>query len=163
MSDEVKLQINSRSDSSRDDPSRKELLWEKREESVLEEWRLRLEKNSEAHGRMGKVMKKRYTLFTIPAILIPVVTSSLSNILQPYPLATSGAMLFTSIFTGVNGFFNFGSKTEQHFNHEAMYRILANEIQKELCKPKSQRVACDVYMEKIMSKMNELDKSAPVL
>ena len=38
--DEVRLKVNSRS--SNDDPDRKELLWEKREEVILEEWRQRM-------------------------------------------------------------------------------------------------------------------------
>jgi hypothetical protein len=161
---EVAITVNSKSDnSSHDDSSRKELLWEKREEVIIEEWRQKCIKNSQSHGVKGKVMKKRYTLCSIPAILIPVVTSGLSNVLQPYPLVVSGTMIVTSLFTGVNAFFNFGSKTEQHFQYEASYMVLANEIQKELCKPKALRTACDVYLERVMNQMNQLDKSAPVL
>ena len=159
--DEIRLKVNSRS--SNDDPDRKELLWEKREEVILEEWRQRMVVNSDKHEKMGKKMKRRYQVCTLPAIIIPVVASSLSNILQPYPLATAGTMLLTSIFTGINGFFNFGSKTEQHFHYQAAYTQLANEVQKEMCKPKALRPPCDVYLQKIMSKMNELDANAPVL
>jgi hypothetical protein len=161
--EEVHLKVSSRSDSSTDDPNRKELLWEKREEAILEEWRQRMLNNSTAHGKKGRVMKTRYVVCTVPAIIIPVVASGLSNVMQPYPLATAGTMLTTSILAGINGFFNFGSKTERHFQFEAAYMVLANEVQKEMCKPKAMRPPCDVYLQKIMSKMNELDASAPVV
>jgi hypothetical protein len=102
-------------------------------------------------------------MVSMPAILIPVVASSLSNVLQPYPLAMSGAMLITSVFTGINGFFNLGGKTQLHFEFEYAYNKLSNEIEKELCKPKRHRIACDLYMQIILSEMNRLDASAPVL
>ena len=108
--DFVSLKISSKSDTSEDDFNRKELLWERREEELILGWCKRLKSSSIAHGKMGKVMKQRYTMVSLPAILIPVVASSLSTVLQPYPLAMTGAMLATSIFTGINGFFNYGKK-----------------------------------------------------
>lgn len=108
-------------------------------------------------------MKRRYTMVSLPAILIPVVTSSLSNVLQPYPLAMSGAMLVTSVFAGINGFFNYGAKTQQHFEYEYNYSKLANEIDKEMSKKKMDRQACDLYFQIVLSEMNRLDSSAPVL
>ena len=152
-----------KSDSSKDDEQRRELLWERREEQLLLQWCKKLKSNSLAHGIKAKRTKRYYNMVSLPAILIPVIASSLSTVLQPYPLAMSGAMLFTSVFTGVNGFFNLGGKTQLHFEYEYAYNKLANEIDKELCKPKRHRVACDLYMQIILSEMNRLDASAPVL
>jgi hypothetical protein len=159
----VRLKVNSKSDSSKDRESRKELLWESREEDLILGWGTRLKTASKAHELKGKKMKQYYTLVSLPAILIPVVASSLSNILQPYPLAMSGAMLTTSIFTGLNGFFNLGARTQLHFEYEYAYNKLANEIDSELCKPKASRIACDLYLCQILSEMNRLDSTAPVL
>ena len=86
-------------------------------------------------------MKQYYNCVSLPATLIPVVASSLSTMLQTYPLAMTGEMLTISIFTGINGFFNLGAKTQLHFEFEYSYNKLANEIEKELCKPKRHRVA----------------------
>ena len=161
--EQVALKINSKSDTSEDDFNRKELLWERREEALILSWCEKLKESSIAHGKMGKVMKNRYTMVSLPAIIIPVVASSLSTVLQPYPLAMTGAMLATSIFTGINGFFNYGKKEQQHFEYEASYMKLANEIEKELSKPKRHRIACDLYLQVILSEMNRLNSSAPVL
>ena len=159
--EDVKVKINSKSESSHDNDSRKELLWEKREEVVLFEWQARLVENSIKHGKKGKKTKRLYNMITVPSIIIPLIGSGLSNILQPFPIATSSTLILTSILVGVNGFFNFGAKTEKHLQYEASYMKLSNEIQKELCKPKSARVACDLYMQIIMSEMNKLDENAP--
>lgn len=152
-----------KSDSSKDDPARKELLWERREEQLLLQWCKKLKEHSIAHGIKAKRTKQYYNMVSLPAILIPVVVSSLSTVLQPYPLAMSIAMLVTSLFTGVNAFFNLGGKTQLHFEFEYAYNKLANEIDKELCKPKRHRTACDLYMQIILSEMNRLDSAAPVL
>ena len=162
----VRLKVNSKSSegtTSEDDSNRKELLWESREEHLILGWCKKLKVSSLAHGLKAKKMKQYYTCVSLPAILIPVVASSLSTVLQPYPLAMTGAMLTTSIFTGINGFFNLGAKTQLHFEFEYSYNKLANEIEKELCKPKRHRVACDLYLQVVMSEMNRLDASAPVL
>jgi len=152
-----------KSDSSKDDPARKELLWEHREEQLLLQWCKKLKVHSLAHSIKAKQMKRYYNMVSLPAILIPVVASSLATLLQPYPLAMSGAMLVTSVFTGINGFFNLGAKTQLHFEFEYNYNKLANEIDKELCKPKRHRTACDLYLQIVLSEMNRLDSSAPVL
>jgi hypothetical protein len=160
--EQVALNISSKS-SSEDDFNRKELLWERRGEDLISSWCEKLKKSSIAHGKMGKVMKNRYTMVSLPAVIIPVVASSLSTVLQPYPLAMTGLMLTTSIFTGINSFFNYGKKEQKHFEYEASYQKLANEIEKELSKPKKHRTACDLYLQIILSEMNRLDGSAPVL
>ena len=154
---------NSKSDTSEDDPNRREVMWSERQQNLILAWGKKMKSNSIAHGKMGKIMKRRYTMVSLPAILIPVVTSSLSNLLQPYPLAMSGAMLLTSIFTGINGFFNYGAKTQQYFEYEYAYSKLSNEIDTELSKKKMDRIACDLYMQIVLSEMNRLDASAPVL
>lgn len=55
-------------------------------------------------------------MVNLPAIIIPVVASSLSTVLQAYPLVMTVAMLTISIFTGINGFFNYGKKNSNILN-----------------------------------------------
>jgi hypothetical protein len=160
----VALKINSKSDiSSHDDSSRKELLWQEREEVVIRSWVADMENKSKKHYIAGKRFKKMSELITLPSIIIPVVTSGLTQLLQPYPYATTGLMLTVGILTGINGFFDYSGKKEKHFNYEALYGGLATTINKEMCKPKSMRIACDVYLEYVSMQKNKLDSSAPLL
>ena len=160
--DNVNRHDSKNSDDSTDD-NRKELLWERREEIVIEEWRNQCLKNSTAHGKAGKAMKSRYVMLSLPSMIIPMVAGGLSSVLTPFPLVSGATMIVTSILTGTNSFFDFGGKKEQHFHYESAYMELANEIQKEMAKPKPMRPACDVFMERVVNRLNELNRTAPLL
>ena len=149
--------------SSKDDPNRKELLWEKREEDVVRKWVKDMKEQAKKHYKAGKKNKRLHEWITVPSILIPVIASGLTPLLQPYPYVSTGLMLTVGVLTGVNGFYNFASKKEKHLNYEGLYSVLSIEIEKELCKPKKNRLACDVYLESISMKKTQLDLSAPLL
>ena len=74
---------------SRDDEFRKELLWESRDEKLLEKWKNAMSYNSEIHGKSGKIYKILYAMVGVPAILIPIVLSGLTSQFEDYPLAQS--------------------------------------------------------------------------
>ena len=149
--------------SSLDDADRKELLWESREQVVVERWRKHCKTQSALHGKKARVVKKRYQALSIPAILIPVCLSGFSSVLDSFPLVSSGAMVLTSVLTGLSSFLNLGKRTADHYNAEALYSDLALSIETEMCKPKCMRQACDVYLEKIRSNISKMDLSSPNL
>ena len=159
----VMIEGDDYSNSSKDDPNRKELLWEKREEDVVRNWVKEMKEQAKKHYKAGKKHKRLHEWITVPSILIPVISSGLTPLLQPYPYVSTGLMLTVGVLTGVNGFYNFASKKEKHLNYEGLYSVLSTEIEKELCKPKKNRIACDVYLESISMKKTQLDLSAPLL
>ena len=159
----IEIDYDDNSNSSKDDSQRKELLWENREEQIIIDWKNNMKEQSKRHYAAGKKFKKLHEIITLPSIILPVIASGLTQLIQPYPYVASCIMLTIGILTGLNGFYSPATKKERHFNHEALYSILATEIEKELCKPKSMRIAADVYLEKISLKKNHLDSSAPVL
>ena len=154
---------DSSTSSSLDDADRKELLWESREQAVVERWQKHCKTQSVLHGTKARVVKKRYQCLSIPAILIPVCLSGFSSVLDDLPLVNSGAMVLTSVLTGLSSFLNLGKRTADHYNAEALYADLSLSIETEMCKPKSMRQACDVYLEKIRSNISKLDLSSPNL
>ena len=162
IKDEVNIEIYENSDISYDS-ERKELLWQPREERIIDKWKTHCVNQSELHGVKARLVKRRYQLLTIPSILIPVCLSGFSSLLENRPLIVSGCMVCVSILTGVNGFLNLGSRTSDHFNSEGRYADLSMLIESEMCKPKSKRLACDVYLEKIRSNISKLDLSSPNL
>lgn len=163
---DVTLKIEKESsskNSSMDDANRKELLWEHREENVINEWRETMISNSKKHNSKAKRMKNIYRVLMIMSIVFPALLSFLNNFINTIPILVQSMLLTSSIVSGLNGFLNLGARTEKHFQYEASYMKLSNEIRKELCKPKRHRIACDVYLQVIMSDMNTLDRSAPDL
>lgn len=146
-----------------DSVNRKELLWEHREEVVVERWKNHCMKQSQLHGVKARLIKKQYKCLSIPAILIPVGMSSFSSYLLMHPVVTSACLMTVSIFTGLNGFLNLGSRTQSHFNSEGLYADLALGIETEMCRPKRYRLACDVFLERTRSAISKLDLNSPNL
>ena len=148
---------------SHDNLERTELLWEKRIEEVIYKWRKHCIEQSRKHGIKARTLKRKYQLITIPSILIPVVISGFSQLLQNHPLITSGCMVLVSISSGVSGFLNLGKLTEANFHAEGLYADLALNIEQEICKPKKNRLACDVYLERIRSAISKIYLNSPNL
>ena len=143
------------------DTDRHELMWESREESLVERWKTHCIKKRNEHGVKARVMKKRYTALSIPAIVLPLVLSGFSTVLQTHPLVISGTLMVVAILSGMNGFFNLGRLTQAHYNYEGLYGDLALSIESEMCRPKKARLACDVYLERTRCNISKLDLAAP--
>jgi len=148
---------------SKDDSNRKELLWEKREENVLSEWHKDCMIRSKMHDKKGKQNKLKFGLFAVPTIVIPIILGGLSPIVPCHSLSYSVGMMSAGIFSGVNAFFNFGKREQEHFEYSHKFFDLGNEIEAELCKPKRHRIACDVYLEKIKQEYNKYCCHSPPL
>ena len=146
---------------SSDNSKREELLWESREEELINKWKADCHDKSKCHNVKGKKFKKLHALFSVPAMLVPIMTGSF----QPYMngLTMTSLMFLSGILSGVTTFFSFAKKQEQHLLYENLYGKLANEISSEMIKPRRNRIAADVYIQKILSEYNELGGSAPLL
>lgn len=148
---------------SQDDLNRKELLWEKREEKIFFKWLENCRIKSKKHDNKSKLCKIKYGICSIPSITIPIIVSGLSSSISCDSTENSILMMITALFTCVNTFFNYGKRQEKHEQYSNKYFELANEIESELSKPKRHRIACDVYMEKIKQKYNNLHATEPNL
>ena len=151
------------SSTSHDDLYRKELLWEKREEKIFIKWLENCRIKSKKHDTKTKICKLKYGICSIPAITIPIIVSGLSSSISCDSTENSILMMITALFTCMNTFFNYGKRQEKHEQYTNKYFELANEIESELSKPKRHRIACDVYMEKIKQKYNNLHATEPNL
>ena len=160
MSDEFHMDITP---PSVDDDQRKELLWERREESLLLQWCEDCKSRSGQHEKKGNLNKTKFGLFSIPSILIPIILGGVSSVVPCHSLIYSLGMMSAGLFGGVNAFFNFGKKESEHFEFMNRFFELANEIESELSKPKRHRIACDVYVEKIKQIYNKLCSASPTL
>ena len=102
-----------------------------------------------------------YSFFGIPSTLLPIIAATLSQ-MQADELIVTVLMLACGCVTGMNTFFNFGKQRQQHFEYAGKYQELAMDIGLELCKPKRNRIACDVFLHSISSKFNNINNGAPI-
>jgi hypothetical protein len=160
--DDLKVDITPPSNkSSEDDPLRRELLWEKREEQLLLKWCDSIKQKAIKHKAKALSNKKMYHIISIPVIIIPLVIGGINGLVDVAPIAFSILMIFSSILAGVNTFFNFSKKSTIHFEFESKYNELGISIEKELAIPKTHRIAADVYLERIQQSYNHLNNYAP--
>ena len=72
-------------------------------------------------------------------------------------------MALTSILTGMNTFFNYSKKQIQHYEFSGKSFRLSTEIEKERAKRKKDRLAADVFIERIPMQYNDLVFNSPAL
>ena len=145
---------------SKDNVHREELLWEKREEEFIATIRKSCSAASIEENAKGKKSRNFHILFSIPCMIIPVVAATLNEITTQTSIS-SILMLSSSLCNIINGFFNFGKKTQQHFEFSTKYSELADEISTELCKPRKHRIDCDLFLQKITMKRNDINSRRP--
>jgi hypothetical protein len=156
------LKIDVSESSSIDDPLRKELLWENREESLIEAWCVLANQKSEGHAKAAIRYKRLNTFWGMSSLLMNVLFAGGSMIQLPEYIPTIGFVV-TGSLAAVCTFFEFAGKREQHNDYSKKYAEFCNALKVEMCKPKAFRIACDVFLAKTEMTLNSLNRSAPDL
>ncbi len=164
MSDQVEIHIpTDRSDSS-EDADREEMKWESKQEHYIANLRDECLKLSDQHNLSSLKNKRRYIRFSLPAIVLPLLLGTVSQFVPTgYEYINSVGLTVTGVLNGVNTFYNYGKKTTVHNEFSGKYAELAGYISTELVKPKRHRIALDVFLEKITTRLNDINNSAPQL
>jgi hypothetical protein len=151
------------SESSSDDPLRKELLWEKREETLIETWCSIAKNKSDKHTKTAIRYKQLNKFWGLSNLLCNILFVGIVqiNVLPKYS-PTIGFMI-TGGIAAVCTFFEFAGKREQHNEYSNKYMEFINCLKVEMCKPKGWRVACDVFLARNEMILNSLNRSAPDL
>jgi hypothetical protein len=150
------------SESSQDDPLRKELLWESREETLLETWCCLAKQKSHDHANAATQYKRLSKMWGITSLLMNILFAGIVQIDLPEYVPTIGFIL-TGSLAAISTFFEFPATYERHNDYASKYGEFVNSLSVELCKPKSYRIACDVFLARNEMKLNSLNRSAPDL
>lgn len=121
---------------------------------------------SEQHQRAGYSFKSKNNNWGLPMVLIPVIMSPVSLIIQDDDVSmyvNAFAFLATGVVNGVYSFFKYGEKTVDHFNYSGRYADIVSDIELELQRGREFRVSLDVFLAKIHMRMDNLASTEPVL
>ena len=130
--------------------------------------------NSRLHMDTGYHYKKKRVMWGLPAILVPVVMSPISlmvgwdrgdtcaNITTSDYLNACGFLL-TGVLTGVYNFFDFSTRTAEHFHHAGRYDLIKSDIESEMVKHRQYRIHADVFMTRIKMLMDNAAQTEPVI
>jgi hypothetical protein len=147
-----------------DDPSRKELLWEKREEEHLRMIAAACGDLSKRHDARGAVCRSNYVSLGLPAAVLPLVGSAVVEYVpKEYSFIVTIIMLLAAVASALNTFLDWGRKSQRHSEFAGRYGELVNEIESQLCRPKAGRIACDIMLERVKERYGHLNTGAPPL
>jgi hypothetical protein len=149
---------SSSSSSSKDEP-RIPMLWQTREEKLINTWRVELFALSAKHGVEGNWNQRLYAGFGLPSCLLPVLSTQFEDdhVVLTMLLALSAACI------GISTFLNFGKAAATHYEAESRYETLARNIDRCMSLPKKNRPDAGLFIEKTLNKYNSLNANSPTL
>ena len=158
--EEIKLKIHSESS---EDISREEMRWNSKNSDLLLQWSETCCNSSAAHKKKAGKFKTMFSVFGLPAVLIPLTIGILQPYMKNYDLLISLLMVLSSCFSAVTTFFDFGRKRSKHLDAETKYGELYLKIQTILAIPKRNRNAADVTITECLFTLNGINGSSPPL
>jgi len=75
--------------------------------------------------------------------------------------AVTVAMVCAAMCGAANTYLNFGAKASHHNEFHARWLELASTIDFEVCRPRADRAACDLFLEKIQGRATALRAAEP--
>lgn len=148
---------------SNDDPHRQELMWEDREELLVDSIRAESVLCSKQQMIAGKRKKRLFAFWVMAATVVPLVAGVVLD-LQPTWLNVNTFLLkATSLCVFINGFFNYGGQSQKHFDYSNKYDDIVLAVRIEMCKPKAFREACDVFLERLQYTYKAVNAQAPLV
>jgi len=157
--DEEKLSNSSSYDGERDEEK-----WTEKNEKFFYDIKKNCLLNSDRHNTASHKNKKRFIYSSIPTTILPIIIANLNFVDVSYlNVINPSGLCVVSIISGVSHLLNFSKKTEIHNIYAGKYYELAGEIDKILIRKKKHRLAFDVTLERVTSKYNDLNNSAPYL
>lgn len=147
---------------SKDNASRKELLWTNKQEELFFTWQQLSLERSYQHNKLAKRCKRKYRLLGLISIILPTILSGVTQYYSPAWLLATG-FISSGILNGLSSLFNYGSLYQLHNEYAAKYEDFEREISTELIKPKANRGPCDVYLKRCEMILNSMTRNAPDL
>ena len=96
--------------------------------------------------------------------MLPLILANTANhIPDDFTIVEPLGLTFVAIINGLKTLFNFSKKTEVHNVFSGKYSELSDDISTQLSRGKRFRVVYDVYLERITTKLRDLEGTAPML
>ena len=150
---------NNHSDTDTDDSS-----WNGEIESYIRNILAECQKASKHHDDAGYKAKGLNATFALPAVLIPLLMAPIQGTFKDEewtPYVSMAALVASSLVSGVSTFFNFGAKSQKHFNVSARYDDIITDIEECLAKKVSKRQPSAVFMRTQKMRFDNLNQTAP--
>jgi hypothetical protein len=141
--------------------------WDDKNEIYMRDMIKICKNRSAQHETTAYTFKSKNVQWGLSLVLLPVVMSPVSVLIDDFPNASkylnAFAFLATGVIGGVVSFFKYGEKMSNHFNYAARYGDIVTDIQAELVKGRSFRIQLDVFSTKIKMLIDNLLLNEPTI
>ena len=147
-----------------EDGSDSDSSWTDEVEQYIKDILKKCEDSSSAHEKAGYEAKKLHARYAFPGTLIPTISAPVVGVFKDQEWCiyfTLASMVSTAVCNGFSNFFNFGQKSQLHFNFAGRYADIVTDIQECLAKTKNKRASGQVVMRTVKMKYDALSLSAP--
>ncbi len=152
----------------------KEEPWGRRIESYLLDVMKACEEKSSQHDEAGYFFKSKKVKWGLPMVIVPAICSPLSLMLAAIRGGECGeftvsdylnslGFMVTALFTAVYGFFDYGMKYQQHFNHSYIFGRINSKVKAEMVKHRKFRRQADVFMVEVNMELDNAIRNEPIL
>lgn len=159
MNDDIAIETTPASSS--DDETRREMLWKTRPEGLVTQVAVDALVTSAKHERAAWKAKRFHQALGLLSVVLPLGASVASE--HASPVVNSALMLAAAVSSGVNQFLNYGAKSRHHFEYQSRWADLASNIDFELAKSRSDRVAADMFLEGVRTRLAAMRSSEPAV
>lgn len=135
--------------------------WNDRIEDQLIKWKEKCVELSNIHELAGYKIKSNHNFFGLPPIIIPLVMTYVSQLMDNETKINGMMFLVSGISGAVYKWLNLGEKYTLHFQYASKYQDLIYRINSELSRGRTFRRPADVFLTEMMSSMNHLNQTSP--
>ena len=157
---------NSPKSSSDEDYHREEEQWNRNSEVLIEEWLEEIYSQREKLKAAGYHFNRLKKIITLPTLIIPAILAPLTATFSNNPnitYVTTCGFVFVGLFSVLVQYNDYDKKELCAFDYVAKYAELYTDIRSELVKKKRFRQQLDVFTMRIISKLDGLNASCPMI
>lgn len=147
--------------SSSDDETRREMLWKARPEELVIQIAIDALVTSTKHERAAWKAKRFHQALGLLTVVMPLGASIAIEYADP--VVNSALILSAAVCSGVNQVMNYGAKSRHHFEYQARWADLASNINFEMAKSRADRVAADMFLEGVRTRLAAMRSSGPAV
>jgi hypothetical protein len=135
-------------------------------EKLLKHWWETADQEKNKHYRKGKRCLFLHRCFAFPSVAIPAIYAPISGLFrEENGIQIANAVIFAlvALLSSVYTFWDFGTKSNKHFEYEAKYADICSTINVELVKQPKYRIPADRFVEMIQGKIDAYKAHAPLI
>uniref|UniRef100_A0A6C0BP29 SLATT domain-containing protein n=1 Tax=viral metagenome TaxID=1070528 RepID=A0A6C0BP29_9ZZZZ len=151
------------------DRPRQEEPWTHNIERVFSDLQEELKQHIDNHNKAGYHFHDLDTRWGYPGAILSLMMVPISALIDSCDedltakIVNAAAYSVIAVLVGTSQYYNYGKRSQTHFDISARYADVMSDIRMELAKRAQYRQSADNFLQKIQMRIDSLNSSAPIL